>query len=126
MEKNIEGVGEFIEAQLLHEAEEDESESLNETAVAITFTQSFFLSFVFFPSIMCWLIVREFVGITILFSFLYVIYLEYSWDDQWNLTKIYWEKTFNIFVWHLWERKSTTERKFPSVLLDLLRNLVHR
>jgi len=108
MEKNIEDVGEFTEAQLLHEAKEDESESLDGTAVAITFTQSFFLSFLFFPSIICWLIVREFVGIAILFGLFYGIYLLYLWKDQRNLTKTYWRKTFSIYVSHLWKKKSET------------------
>jgi len=106
MEKNIGSSAEFIEKELLHKAKDDEAESLDETAVAITFTQSFFLSFIFFPFIIFWMFVGEFVGVAFIFCMFYVTFLVYLWKDQQKLTKIYWTKTFDIFLGHLWMKKS--------------------
>lgn len=93
VEKHIETVSEFIETQLLRDAKEDESESLNETAVAKTFTQSFFLSFLLFPLVIFWMAVFGFWGIAVPSIAAYPLYLAYLWKDQRDLTQTYWEKT---------------------------------
>jgi hypothetical protein len=107
MRHHIQTLAEFAENYLAREATSEQvSESLEETARAITFTQNFFVAFAFFPFVVLWFAINGAPAIAILLLIGYLGGLAYLFRDSSKLTSIYWQKTLRFFVTELWSRSS--------------------
>jgi hypothetical protein len=110
MRQHIQTLAEFAENYLTREqTSEQVSESLEETARAITFTQNFFVAVAFFPYVVLRFAVNGAPAIAILLLIGYIGGLAYLFRDSGKLTSIYWQKTFRFFVTELWSRSAKTQ-----------------